>query len=74
MGKIASSSKGGHRSSTPALVSSSKGAQEPSTTVVSVLSELHSLITQIQVGVLDVDFRWVRTDLMTDQPMHSPQL
>lgn len=47
MGKIPSKSSSHHRSSTPASMSSSKG-QEPSTTVVSVLSELHSLITQIQ--------------------------
>ena len=47
LGKIPSKSGSHYRSSTPA--STSSRGQEVSTAVTSVLSELHSLITQIQV-------------------------
>ena len=50
MGKIPSKSGSYHRSSTPASVASSTKGQEVSSTVASVLSELHSLVTQIQVN------------------------
>ncbi len=49
LGKIPSKSSSYYRSSTPASVTSSTKGQEVSSTVASVLSELHSLVTQIQV-------------------------
>lgn len=50
VGKIPSSkSSSYHRSTTPASVTSSTKGQEVSSTVAAVLSELHSLVNQIQV-------------------------